>query len=929
MEMRKNIKKFLSGCFVITTVFAFMGCDKFSNENKDNVSTTPIISREAIALDVFSTFDLDVSGATEVIWSSENESIATVDADGIVMGVMEGSTNIFATIGDYVLKCAVTVRASENIPSIWLQEEEIELLINEQYTLTPKVLYNQERYDGLYTFNTLNDSVATIDENGTITAHGYGVTKIEISANWGAYTDSIYLKKIITVSVKENVTLKITTASVFLNPTQKVQVGVIAQYNGNDVLSDVVWESSDVEIATIDSTGELTAGNKFGTTQIFVKYTTPNATYTSLPLSVTVEKPVVDLSSQVIVDFDLSKQSALSISDIDEIDGIITKVVIDDKDITNELVDNKISYEQALSYSLGRHKLMVETTSVRYSLELTIASYVISDTESMDAWYTEVKTIQQGGKPLYVVVSDDFTYTGEGLTVWPGETGVLTGTFDGRGHIIKNIRIAWGAMFSMIGGTIKNVAFVDMQWGSNNTSQVGILAKWMLGGARLSNVYISGTKVAGNGTMEDIISIDSSTATNPAVIENCIFNLTTVEGKAMFYGQDGIASWTDGKVDTQFNNVYAISKNTSLANGVTGNVYGSASTDFLSEVETKMANTLFSVEDFGVSFNGKRIIEGVKEKVTLDAMDYDLSKGSALSIADIDGVEGTITKVMLGNTDITEDLAEGIITYEKMLSYGQLGVTTLTLRTTKEFYAIELTIASYVISDTESMDAWYAEVQTIKADGKALYVVVSADFTYTGAGLTVWPSDTGVLTGTFDGRGHIIKNVKIGWGAMFSQIAGTIKNVAFVDMQWGSNNTSQVGILARWILGGARLSNVYISGTKVAGNGTMEDIIAIDSSTAANPAVIENCIFNLTTVEGKAMFYGQDGIASWTDGKVDTQFNNVYAISKNTSLANGVTGNVYGSASTDFLSEVETKMANTLFSISNGKLYFNEKLIIE
>lgn len=114
----------------------------------------------------------------------------------------------------------------------------------------------------------------------------------------------------------------------------------------------------------------------------------------------------------------------------------------------------------------------------------------------------------------------------------------------------------------------------------------------------------------------------------------------------------------------------------------------------------------------------------------------------------------------------------------------------------------------------------------------------------------------------------------------------------------------------------------------IAGNGTMEDIIAIDNSTASNPAVIENCIFNLTTVEGKAMFYGQDGIASWTDGKVDTQFNNVYAISKNTSLANGVTGNVYGSASTDFLSQVETKMANSLFAVIDGKLCFNGKEII-
>ena len=907
---KKRVFKALILCLCMT---AMTLCVTACAEKDNPTSETLVLSlnKENLGLDVFEQYDLDVENGEQIVWSSEDESIATVNADGIVTGVSQGTTNIIATVGNQILKCEVTVRASEDVPTIVLDEETVELLIGDDYTISPKVLYKQNKYEASYTYTSHNEQIAKVDENGKITAVEFGTTKIEISANWGIYADSIYLKKIVDVIVKEDVTLRIESEAFSISLGETRQLTAIAKVKGIEMTDGLVWSSSDSEIISVNQDGIVTAGagTKFGTAEIFVSYTSTKSTYKSLPVLVTLNKPVRDLTNEVVFDYDLSKQVPLSFNDISGLEGTILKIALDEKDITSKLNDGEIAYDTASKYPLGERALTIETDRAVYKLNMTIASYVISDTESMDAWYTEVKTIAKGGKKLYVVVAADFTYSGDGFSVWPGNVnngGCLTGVFDGRGHVITGVKISTYTMFIWLDGTMKNIAFKDLTSTGTNALH-GLLARYTDCG-RLENVYISGTA---GGTVKDIIAGGTGGVNNKPIIKNCIFNVTLAGTDAVFFNS-GTTEATNGT----FTNVYAISSTKTSINkgGDSTGIFSTANAEFFAAVSANMTDSLFSVEENALYFNGQLMVRGQK---TLAASDYDLSKGESLTV---EGISGTATKVTLDSADITADVTAGensiSVVYDKAKDYG-LGVHTLTIETANTVYALELTIASYVISDTESMDAWYTEVKTIAKGGKKLYVVVAADFTYSGDGFSVWPGNVnngGCLTGVFDGRGHVITGVKISTYTMFIWLDGTMKNIAFKDLTSTGTNALH-GLLARYTDCG-RLENVYISGTA---GGTVKDIIAGGTGGVNNKPIIKNCIFNVTLAGTDAVFFNS-GTTEATNGT----FTNVYAISSTKTSINkgGDSTGIFSTANAEFFAAVSANMTDSLFSVKDSSLYF-------
>lgn len=84
------------------------------------------------------TVKVTVTGASNVKWSSDNESVATVKADGAsakIYGKKTGTAAISAKVGSTTLKCRVTVKKSFITPS----EENISLSKGKSKTVTIKV----------------------------------------------------------------------------------------------------------------------------------------------------------------------------------------------------------------------------------------------------------------------------------------------------------------------------------------------------------------------------------------------------------------------------------------------------------------------------------------------------------------------------------------------------------------------------------------------------------------------------------------------------------------------------------------------------------------------------------------------------------------------------------------------------------------------
>ena len=100
----------------VEALWRYWGCavrPVYVSNNYFSISTTSItIFKEE-------TFDLNVSGITEseLIWKSEDESVATVDNNGVVTGKSEGQTTIVVSSSDGKKKQSCVVRVVPNISS--------------------------------------------------------------------------------------------------------------------------------------------------------------------------------------------------------------------------------------------------------------------------------------------------------------------------------------------------------------------------------------------------------------------------------------------------------------------------------------------------------------------------------------------------------------------------------------------------------------------------------------------------------------------------------------------------------------------------------------------------------------------------------------------------------------------------------------------
>ncbi len=95
---------------VLTSVFCFVGCG-VEKEESDTVSLD--VTEKQIVIGESFTLNATVtpSGA-EVVWSTSNESVATV-VDGTVLGVSEGEATITVTLNEVSASCNVTVKAEK------------------------------------------------------------------------------------------------------------------------------------------------------------------------------------------------------------------------------------------------------------------------------------------------------------------------------------------------------------------------------------------------------------------------------------------------------------------------------------------------------------------------------------------------------------------------------------------------------------------------------------------------------------------------------------------------------------------------------------------------------------------------------------------------------------------------------------------------
>lgn len=133
---------------------------------------------------------------SEILFESSNESVASVDSDGLVTGLSVGKVTITAKIekddGTFVSANVDIEVKNIAVDSIMITNNETELLVGNslaiQYEILPNNAFNKK-----VSFSSDNESVASVNDEGIVSAHKVGDVTIIVTTEDGAHSDSLEL----------------------------------------------------------------------------------------------------------------------------------------------------------------------------------------------------------------------------------------------------------------------------------------------------------------------------------------------------------------------------------------------------------------------------------------------------------------------------------------------------------------------------------------------------------------------------------------------------------------------------------------------------------------------------------------------------------------------------------------------------------------
>jgi len=247
-----------------TTALVITSCDGGGSTEPaavDQVQVTPTTA----SVEVGQTTQLsasvsDASGKVltgrTITWSSSSGTTASVSSGGLVTGVSEGTATITAMSEGKSGTATITV-TPEPVATVEVAPNPLSIILGEtgQLTATTKGSTGTVLTGRTVTWASLNEGVATVAADGTVTSVAEGTAQITATSEGesGSATVNVLPEPVETVEV----------APTELNLTvgQDGQLAATTKGVGGNVLTGrtVTWGSSDEGVATVDGDGTVTA----------------------------------------------------------------------------------------------------------------------------------------------------------------------------------------------------------------------------------------------------------------------------------------------------------------------------------------------------------------------------------------------------------------------------------------------------------------------------------------------------------------------------------------------------------------------------------------------------------------------------------------------------------------------------------------------
>lgn len=534
--MKNNLRKYaLAALFVcLICSLAFVACKKNPGASTDHSSKPPIeevkveLSDSVLTMDINDTATLTVreGGSGNLKWKSSNTAVATVDDNGMVAAIAEGTAEIEVTTANGKATCTVLVVNSYVAPVLTVSTDEITLTIGDDYLLLPKLIYKghdctAEAQFGCTVADGEKDSIVTVVKNADgflFTAQTYGATKYVVHVEYAG----VALSAVVNVSV---IDAGIVFDVVNIAPTTDGYCAQLSTYAIGDYVTAITPVVNVIEKGQTTNNAEIsyTTDNERVATVVDGKIVAVDAGTTKVRgaykesgfiINVTVDKPVFEVvATNGVVEVGRLADVAFDI----RLEGSLVSATIGNAQVGKSITDGMLTLDREKLEAMpvanyGEHvALFIETNLVKYSTEIELYTLVVKNKQDYMSIGSLSKAACKNNDKLfggYFVFADNITVNG-GMSEFIDRTKTdfngngsqgFCGIIDGRGYVISGLTKTTdngNAFISVMhtDGVLKNLGFIHAKFETDSGSFLV-----HTGAGTVENVYVQYDKISGGSS---------------------------------------------------------------------------------------------------------------------------------------------------------------------------------------------------------------------------------------------------------------------------------------------------------------------------------------------------------------------------------------------------------------------------------------------
>lgn len=487
-----------------------------------------------------------------VMWEVSDTSLASIDENGVLTANGEnksGKVTVTAKAGLQTDSVEITINSRDQV--IPVQEIKItgsaEIMRGQEpVQFVAEVIPSDATFNEV-TWKSSDEWVAVVDETGKVSASdkpgAYSGTAV-ITATAGGVSASyeVTVKEVPVEQVKitgyENVTVNGKT-TLGIHDILQLQASILP---ADASCQDILWTSSNMEVALVDANGRVENGNQTGSVTITAAAVDKSNQPCGEKASVSIDVKFVPNGTEIPV-------SEIKIKGYDEM-GVEGQVTFKAEFFPANATDNKVTW------SSNNTAVSIEQDSITGDAIITALAeaenvVITAAAGGKTAEYT-IKTIrkvlhgyEQDKNGVYLIYNrqgfsncfydienksfklmTDLDFRGV-ETEHAGE--IFDGTFDGNGHIIREYKVDYSpsgsyGFVSVLGGTIMNVTFdtpvIRLLGITHRETYTGVIAGKNNG--TIKNVSINNAAVELQQVYADLFaSAGLITGQSTGLIDNC------------------------------------------------------------------------------------------------------------------------------------------------------------------------------------------------------------------------------------------------------------------------------------------------------------------------------------------------------------------------------------------------------------------------